>query len=1183
MRILKVIFSALIILFILANLSYLYAQATIAVNAGTTIVTIPNTIYGNNAQYYNAANNGTNATYNTAMQVSGCHNIRWPGGSEADIVNWNNLVCEDTGAATTPQFITFLQTIGGTMQPIVNFSGYWCSGGAGSGTSTQYTSAEAVSLAEAWVTWNMSNTGSAKATYWEVGNETYGTWEQGGGISGTDYGVTFATYYTGMKAIDPTIQIGAVASPGATDYNDWTSEMLTAAKAGGVVPDFLIIHNYPVTAGAPAGQATDSYILSYPATVATQTASLNSIVSSALGSSYVGQVKYFMTEYNSTLGPDAQTDEYVNAMFVSEWILNCAENGWIGANLWASLNGGSPDYGFLNATTYAPYPDYYVFPMLTEKFGNSMVTCSSSVTTVNAHAAINTAGDLTLYLVNNSPTATMATTITVAGFTPSSSGQAWVMLPSGTSSSGAPQEVPSISINGTVNPAPSNIASIAGVAQTTGSTFTVSLQPSEMDMIVIPGTSSTGSTSTPTETPTVTPTNTPTKTATATATNSPTATRTNTATNTATSSATKTATPTMTNTVTNTTTVTASSTPTSSPTATRTNTATNTATSSATKTATPTMTNTVTNTTTVTASSTPTSSPTATRTNTVTNTTTSSPTRTPTTTATNTVVNTLTSTPSSTATGTATTTRTNTVTNTTTFSPTDTTTATATNTTANTATQTPTATPTNTLANTATDTPTTTASNTVTKTTTSTPTNTLANTATQTATATPTNTLANTTTDTPTTTASNTVTKTTTSTPTNTLANTATQTVTSTPSNTVVNTPSNTTTQTTTFTPTNTLADTATQTPTATPTNTLADSATNTPTATASNTVTKTTTSTPTNTLANTATQTVTSTPSNTVVNTSTSTPTATASNTATKTTTSTTTLTPTETLTNTLTHTTTSTATTTVTFTITPTATPTAVTVQASQGSNPPSNSTQVAGASGVTIQQIQLTNPGNNPVTLSSLTLTEAGTSPTGITSVSLVDDGTIISTTSFIGSTATINFSNIIPPSNGAVTYQVVVNFSNSAATGNYTFSVTGGAGTNGQAVLFANMPVPGSVVTIVMATPSNTPAAATSTITSTATPTATSTGHLGVVVYPNPVTGSTVSVLPPAYSGVSDVQVEIFTIAFREVQEEFFRNVPSGKAVTLELTDKSGTPLADGIYYIVVIVDGHRSIGKMLIIR
>jgi hypothetical protein len=88
---------------------------------------------------------------------------------------------------------------------------------------------------------------------------------------------------------------------------------------------------------------------------------------------------------------------------------------------------------------------------------------------------------------------------------------------------------------------------------------------------------------------------------------------------------------------------------------------------------------------------------------------------------------------------------------------------------------------------------------------------------------------------------------------------------------------------------------------------------------------------------------------------------------------------------------------------------------------------------------------------------------------------------------------------------------------------------------------------------------------------------------VVVYPNPVTGPTVNVLPPAYSGISDVQVEIFTIVFREVQNEIFRSIPSGVAVKVELTDRQGTPLANGLYYIVVIVDGHRSIGKLLVIR
>lgn len=159
-------------------------------------------------------------------------------------------------------------------------------------------------------------------------------------------------------------------------------------------------------------------------------------------------------------------------------------------------------------------------------------------------------------------------------------------------------------------------------------------------------------------------------------------------------------------------------------------------------------------------------------------------------------------------------------------------------------------------------------------------------------------------------------------------------------------------------------------------------------------------------------------------------------------------------------------------------------------------------------------------------------------------------------------------------------MVASFSNSATAGNYSFSITGGVGTNGQPVLFNPLPVTGATVTIVLATPTPT---STIGFTLTATPTASPKGNNGVAVYPNPATGPAVSVLPPAYSGVSDVQVEIFTLAFRMVQDETFHSVPSGMPVTVELTDKSGAPLANGLYYIVVTVDGHRSVGKLLLIR
>ena len=829
----------LALLLFLTGPSLLFAQATITVNAATTLATIPNAIYGNNAQYYNAANNGTVAAYNTAMQISGCRNIRWPGGSEADIVNWNNVLCPDAYGASTSQFVTFLQTIGGTLQPIVNLSGYWCSGAAGSDTSTQYTHAQAVSLAEAWVTWNLTNTGSAKATYWEIGNEVYGNWEQGGQgstgstLTGTVYGQYFADYYKGMKAIDSTIKIGAVASPGSGDYSNWTPNMLAAAKAAGAVPDFLIIHNYPLASGAAADQATDTQILSYPATVATQTSSLNAIVSSSLGSSYVGQVKYFMTEYNCSLGPDAQTNEYVNAMFCSEWILEMAKNGWIGANLWATLNGGTPDYGFVNTTTYSPFPNYYVFPMLSGKFGTNMVTCTSSTTGVNAYAAMNASGNLTLFMVNNSPTATLATTITVSGFTPAASGQAWVMLPQGTSSSGAPQEAPGLQINGTANPAPSAIASVAGVAQATGSTFTVSLKPSEMDLIVIPG--STGSTNTPTRTSTPTKTNTPSSTPTSTATKTNTPANTSTFTQTATSTPTKTSTPTSTATLTPTKTNTPSSTPT--PTATKTNTPANTSTFTQTFTSTPSLTPTKTNT----PSSTPT--PTSTKTNTPANTSTFTQTMTSTPSSTPTKTNTSSDTPTSTST------KTNTPVNTSTSTASRTPTASATNTPANTSTFTQTVTSTTTK----TSTPTSTVTSTPTKT------NTFSDTPTSTSTKTntPVNTFTSTASFTSTATSQFTLTHTLSPTPSNTPS--FTDSTTATPSLTASGTP----TATSQFTLTHTLSPTPSNTPSFT------DSTTATPSLTASGT--------PTATPQFSATSTSTATHSNSPTDTSTFAPTATA------------------------------------------------------------------------------------------------------------------------------------------------------------------------------------------------------------------------------------------------------------------------------------------------------------------
>jgi hypothetical protein len=61
------------------------------------------------------------------------------------------------------------------------------------------------------------------------------------------------------------------------------------------------------------------------------------------------------------------------------------------------------------------------------------------------------------------------------------------------------------------------------------------------------------------------------------------------------------------------------------------------------------------------------------------------------------------------------------------------------------------------------------------------------------------------------------------------------------------------------------------------------------------------------------------------------------------------------------------------------------------------------------------------------------------------------------------------------------------------------------------------------------------------------------------------------------------VEVYTLAFRKVQDKTYPSLPSGTAVTLSLTDKSGHPMANGIYYVEVTTVNGRSIGKLLILR
>ncbi len=103
--------------------------------------------------------------------------------------------------------------------------------------------------------------------------------------------------------------------------------------------------------------------------------------------------------------------------------------------------------------------------------------------------------------------------------------------------------------------------------------------------------------------------------------------------------------------------------------------------------------------------------------------------------------------------------------------------------------------------------------------------------------------------------------------------------------------------------------------------------------------------------------------------------------------------------------------------------------------------------------------------------------------------------------------------------------------------------------------------------------------------TSTPTLGSGSPFEPVLYPNPARGSQVSLMiPSTLDGPGDVKVRIFTTGYREVREWNFSNVEPGSSLALDLLDKTGASLSNGLYYLLVTTPtGDRAVVKLLVLR
>ncbi len=417
-------------------------SAQVTINTNSSLGTVPSTAFGINTAVWDS-NLAAGAPY---LQNMGVKVLRYPGGSSADVYNWeNNTDTQNGNNAGGTSFSTFMQTVQTTgAQPLITVN-------YGSGTPA---------LAAAWVQ-NANVTNHYGIKYWEIGNEIYGNgtygadWEYDTHQKGaTAYANNALQYINAMKAVDPTIKIGVVlTAPGdwpdgqiATSYGDTMDWNQTVLSILGSKIDFADVHWYTDSNGDPSN-VSDAGLLSDPANIASKMQTLHSLINEYAGSN-ASNVQILVTESNSVASnPGKQTVSLVNALFLDEDYMGWLENGVANVDWWALYNGivttgdnssslyGSTnygDYGVLSSGASAngqsepamntPFPAYYGYEMLA-KFtapGDTMLSASSSQRLVSAYAVKHSDGSVAVLLVNADPSNSYNVSFSYNGFTPSS-------------------------------------------------------------------------------------------------------------------------------------------------------------------------------------------------------------------------------------------------------------------------------------------------------------------------------------------------------------------------------------------------------------------------------------------------------------------------------------------------------------------------------------------------------------------------------------------------------------------------------------------------------------------------------------------------------------------------------------------------------------------------------------------
>lgn len=435
------------------------AVVHVGVNATKTVRTISARLFGINNVAWDGAEDGIEYP-GTLDQVTnmGIQALRWPGGSWGDGYHWTNeeWMYGDTSARTWGSFTTnFIHTATNAAAQGYIIANY--------GSSTPEEAAYGVA--------EMNITNHANFKYWEIGNEVGGSWELDCNTNPPwqphdpwTYAMRFAQYYTAMKAVDPTIKIGAVADTtedgtvnytnhaavnpvtGVTHYG-WTPVMLYTMRTNNpnALPDFLIDHSYAPSDG-------DVYSLLWSSShwqidAANLRMMLNDYIGYYLGTNVATNIELDITEYGP--GGNQQAISLVSGLFDADCIGDIMETEFNASLRWDLHNGQSDlttpdnalygwrtdpstgdflsDGGVVNGPVVPPntncYPGYYCMKLL--KYfatgGDTVITATNDYELMGTYAVRRTNGSLTMLVINKSSCSNLTAQINLTGYLPFSS------------------------------------------------------------------------------------------------------------------------------------------------------------------------------------------------------------------------------------------------------------------------------------------------------------------------------------------------------------------------------------------------------------------------------------------------------------------------------------------------------------------------------------------------------------------------------------------------------------------------------------------------------------------------------------------------------------------------------------------------------------------------------------------